>query len=59
MVPEHWKRMVVPEHREIWVVPKCELVMPEWHESEAGQSSDAVELFRQNGEFVVGGGGGR
>ena len=41
MVLEHWKKMVVPEHGEIWVAPKRELVVPEWHESEAGQSSDA------------------
>ena len=31
----------VPEHGEIWAVPKRERVVPEQHESEAGQSSDA------------------
>ena len=41
MVPEHWKRMVVLEHGEIWVAPKHEPVVPERHESEVGQSSDA------------------
>ena len=41
MVPEHWKMMIVPEHREIWVAPKREPVVPERHESEADQSSDA------------------
>ena len=41
MVPEHRKKMIVPEHGEILVAPKHELVVPERHESEAGQSSDA------------------
>ena len=41
MVPEHRKRMVVPEHGEIWVVPKREPEVPERHESEAGQNFDA------------------
>ena len=41
MVPEYRKRMVVLEHREIWVTPKREPVVPERHESEAGQSFDA------------------
>ena len=41
MVLEHRKRMIVPEHGEIWVVPKREPVVPERHELEGGQSSDA------------------